>query len=113
MATVRKSLLGAATAALLLGSSLLGGAMRAFDNEMPAFGSRRTPTFAAPVEYDGNGNKVKPKRHPAHNANRKTREWRAYASRVTATHSFNYDERDDKYLHSAARRARAALLLAA
>lgn len=104
---IRKSLLGAAAAALLMGSSILGGAMRAFDNEVPAFGSRRTPTFARPVQYDGNGNRVKPKLHPNHGANRRTRQWQEYAARVVATHSFNEDPRDDKYLHSSARLARA------
>jgi len=91
--------------------------MRAFDSEMPAFGSRRTPTFAAPVEYDGNGNKVKPKHHPNHGANRRTREWQQYALRVISTHTsaLREDPRDDKYLHASARRARAArkLILAA
>lgn len=107
--TVRKSLLGAAAAALLMGAGVLGGAMRAFDNEMPAFGSRRTPTFVAPVQYDGNGNKVKPKRHPNHNANRGSWGWKQYAERVMATHrylpdgTFQEDPRDDKYLHSSAR----------
>lgn len=115
--TVRKSLLGAAAAALLMGAGVLGGAMRAFDNEMPAFGSRRTPTFVRAVEYDGNGNKVKPKQHPNHGANRRTQQWQRYAARVIATHTsaLYEDQRDDKYLHASARRARAArkLVLAA
>ena len=42
---------------------------------------------------------------PPTRASRKkhTREWQAYAAKVVATHSFNEDPRDDKYLHSSQR----------
>ena len=105
---IRKSLLGAAALSMMLGAGALSGAMRAFDNEMPALGSRRTPTFARVVQYDGNGKKVKPKKHPKHNAKRDW-SWRRYAERVMSTHrvlpdgTFQEDPRDAKYLHSSAR----------
>jgi hypothetical protein len=79
---------------------------------MPAMGQRYTPTFherPAP-EYDGLGRKkARPSRPQVHNAKRRTREWRDYATKVVATHrvlpdgSFQEDPRDDKYLHSHAR----------
>lgn len=105
---LRKSLLGAAALSMLMGAGALSGAMRAFDNEMPALGSRRTPTFTRVVEYDGNGNKVRPKQHPKHNAKRRDWSWRRYADRVMSTHrvlpdgTFQEDPRDAKYLHSSA-----------
>lgn len=91
------------------GALALGAAMSAFQNEMPAMGARSTPSFVRHVEYDGNGNKVKPKHHPRHNAKRRSHYWRQYAERVMSTHrvlpdgTFQEDPRDDKYLHSQAR----------
>jgi len=57
---------------------------------------------AAP-EYDGLGRKKRRVEATPVSRKRRTRDWRAYAERVVATHSFNVDPRDDKYLHSAAR----------
>jgi hypothetical protein len=47
--------------------------------------------------------KVRPKVHPRHNAKRDRGDWQAFRAKVLATHSFNEDPRDDKYLHSSQR----------
>lgn len=96
-----KGLIGAAGLALAAG-------MSAFHYTMPAaMGSRSTPTFERQPVYDGDGKKVRPKVHPRHNAKRSRTDWAAFRAKVLATHSFYQDPRDDKYLHSTARWARA------
>jgi hypothetical protein len=105
MTMKRVGFLGMAAAAMALG---IGGAMRAFDSELPAF-SGAAPVYASVVaRRDGLGRRVKPKRHPKHNANREfSQRFSDFRARVEATHSFNEDPRDGKYLHSHARQMRA------
>lgn len=96
-------------AAMALSTGLLGG-MRAFDTEFPAFGGQAPAYHAATVaRRDGLGRRVKPKKHPRHNAGRTsvTSSFADFRRRVEATHSDRIDPRDDKYLHSHARRMRA------
>lgn len=98
------SFLKAAAASLMIGASLA----------MPPMGQRYAPLMErVGVEYDGNGNKVKPKAHPRHNARKFSRDWMEYRRKVMATHRDlpdgrrQIDPRDDKYLHSHARGMRA------
>jgi hypothetical protein len=97
----RTDWLRAAAASVMLGASLA----------MPPMGQRHTPTFERSVQYDGDGKKVKAKRHPRHNASKHSMAWTDYATRVRRTHSEingrrQTDPRDDKYLHSHARAMR-------
>jgi len=85
----------------------LSAAMRGFDYAAPAMGGHRAPRFEdrAP-EYDGLGRKKRRVVVPEFKG--RSRSWRDYAARVVSTHSDRLDPRDDKYLHSHARRRRAA-----
>ena len=104
-----KNLLSAGIGAIALG---LAGIMRGTQDAVP-FMARPTPRFERshiPTEKDGYGRRIKPKKHPRHNAfqHRYSRAHQAFADKVRSTHSNALldDPRDDKYLHSHARWAR-------
>lgn len=104
---MKKAFFAGLAMASMLASAPLAGAMRAFDYELPSFSGNAHRTKAR-LERDGLGRRIKPKQHPRHNSNKTP--WRRdvsdFKARVEATHSFNIDPRDDKYLHSHARQMR-------
>jgi hypothetical protein len=94
--------------------AMAAASMLAVNNFAPPMGGSPRPSFTdrAP-EYDGLGRKKRivppaPKMRSRDNAH-----WRDFAARVEATHSHNHDPRPDHYLHSHARRQRAAARKAA
>lgn len=99
-------ILAALAMAGALGMSSIAGAMRSFDDFAPAMSGSARSTKAQ-IDRDGIGRRVKPKSHPKHNAKRNSTAFDRFRRKVMATHSFNDDPRDDKYLHSHARQMRA------
>lgn len=84
----------------------LASAMLAVGGAVPALDGHRAPTFeqAERPAYDGFGRKKPRPKQPT--VKGRDHRWRSYAAKVVSTHSFNEDPRDDKYLHSHARRER-------
>lgn len=97
-----KGLFGSGYGAIL---AAMSGFQRTDPIDFGAPRRRQLPKPAAPV--NGDGKRLKRKKHPRHGARLCSPAYRLFAEKVRATHSDKPDPRHDEYLHSHARSARA------